>query len=71
MRRTANISSARQTAIYVVREITGIDMEDIGKEFGGRDHSTIVYSLKSMENNLNNDRHLKETVEDIIKNVRS
>ena len=71
MRRTANISSARQTAIYVVREITGMSMEDIGKEFGGRDHSTIVYSLKSMESNLNNDRHLKETVEDIIKNVRS
>ena len=48
----------------MVREITGMSMEDIGKEFGGRDHSTIVYSLKSMENNLNNDRHLKETVED-------
>ena len=71
MRRTANISSARQTAIYVVREITGMSMEDIGKEFGGRDHSTIVYSLKSMENNLNNDRHLKETGEDSIKNDRS
>lgn len=71
MRRTAAISAARQTAIYVVREITGMSMEDIGKEFGGRDHSTIVYSLKSMESNLNNDRHLKETVEDIIKNVRS
>lgn len=71
MRRTANISSARQTAIYVVREITGMSMEDIGKEFGGRDHSTIVYSLKALENNLENDRHLKETVEDIIKNVRT
>ncbi|MBU3805777.1 MAG: chromosomal replication initiator protein DnaA [Candidatus Fournierella pullistercoris] len=71
MRRTANISAARQTAIYVVREITGMSMEDIGKEFGGRDHSTIVYSLKSLENNLNSDRRLKETVEDIIKNVRS
>ena len=71
MRRTANISSARQTAIYVVREITGMSMEDIGREFSGRDHSTIVYSLKAMEQNLENDRRLKETVEDIIKNVRS
>ena len=71
MRRTANISSARQTAIYVVREITGMSMEDIGREFSGRDHSTIVYSLKAMEQNLENDRSLKETVEDIIKNVRS
>ena len=71
MRRTANISSARQTAIYVVREITGMSMEDIGREFSGRDHSTIVYSLKAMEQNLENDRRLKETVEDIIKNVRA
>ena len=70
MRRTANISSARQTAIYVVREITGMSMEDIGREFSGRDHSTIVYSLKAMEQNLENDRRLNETVEDIIKNVR-
>ena len=70
-RRTAAISAARQTAIYVVREITGMSMEDIGREFGGRDHSTIVYSLKSVETNLEKDRRLKETVEDIIKNVRS
>ena len=71
MRRTANISAARQTAIYMVREITGMSMEDIGREFSGRDHSTIVYSLKAMEQNLQNDRRLKETVEDIIKNVRT
>ncbi|GAS04175.1 chromosomal replication initiator protein DnaA [Salmonella enterica] len=48
-----------------------MSMEDIGREFSGRDHSTIVYSLKAMEQNLENDRRLKETVEDIIKNVRS
>ncbi|HJA26491.1 MAG TPA: chromosomal replication initiator protein DnaA, partial [Candidatus Fournierella merdigallinarum] len=71
MRRTANISAARQTAIYVVREITGMSMEDIGREFSGRDHSTIVYSMKAMEANLESDRRLKETVEDIIKNVRA
>ena len=71
MRRTANISAARQTAIYMVREITGMSMEDIGREFSGRDHSTIVSSLKAMEQNLQNDRRLKETVEDIIKNVRT
>ena len=63
--------TARQTAIYVVREITGMSMEDIGREFSGRDHSTIVYSLKAMEQNLENDHRLKETVEDIIKNVRA
>ena len=70
-RRTAAISAARQTAIYVVREITGMSMEDIGQEFNGRDHSTIVYSMNAMKQNLENDRRLRETVEDIIKNVRA
>ena len=71
MRRTANISSARQTAIYVVREITGMSMEDIGSEFGGRDHSTVVYSINDMQKKLETDTRLRETVEDIIKNVRT
>ena len=59
------------TAIYVLREITGMSMEDIGKEFGGRDHSTVVYAIKVMEKDIAADQRLRETVEDIIKNVRA
>lgn len=70
-KRNSNISSARRTAIYVLREITGMSMEDIGKEFGGRDHSTIVYAIKVMDKDIQHDQRLKETVEDIIKNVRA
>ena len=70
-KRNSAVSAARRTAAYVVREITGLSMEEIGKEFGGRDHSTIVYSIRVMEKDIQNDSHLKETVEDIIKNVRS
>ena len=43
----------------------------IGREFSGRDHSTIVYSLKTMERDMKNDQHLRETVSDIIKNVKA
>ena len=39
--RRSNVSSARKVSMYVVREITGMSMEDIGREFGGRDHSTV------------------------------
>ena len=46
-------------------------MEEIGREFSGRDHSTIVYSLKTMERDMKNDQHLRETVSDIIKNVKA
>ena len=70
-KRNSNISSARRTAIYVLREITGMSMEDIGKEFGGRDHSTVVYAIKVMEKDIAADQRLRETVEDIIKNVRA
>ncbi len=69
-RRNSSISYARQIAIYAVREITGMSMKNIGDEFGGRDHSTIVYAINQIEKNMNKDPKLKSTVEDIIKNIR-
>ena len=62
---------ARRVAIFILREVTGMSMEEIGREFSGRDHSTIVYSLKTMERDMKNDQHLRETVSDIIKNVKA
>ncbi|MDE6775837.1 MAG: chromosomal replication initiator protein DnaA, partial [Ruminococcus sp.] len=44
-KRSQQISIARKVAIYVVREITQMPLASIGTEFGGRDHSTIVYSI--------------------------
>ena len=70
-KRNANVASARRVAIYILREVTGMRMEEIGREFSGRDHSTIVYSLKTMERDMKNDQHLRETVSDIIKNVKA
>ncbi|MBC8546814.1 chromosomal replication initiator protein DnaA [Clostridiaceae bacterium NSJ-31] len=70
-KRSANISSARQVAIYIVREITQMSMSAIGEEFGGRDHSTIVYALQQVEKNMKIDPRYKELIEDITKNVRN
>lgn len=69
-KRSANISSARQMAIYVVREITQLPMTSIGEEFGGRDHSTIVYAIQQVEKGIKRDPKTKATAEDIIKNIR-
>ncbi len=69
-KRTSAVSNARKTAMYVVREITGLSTLEIGKEFGGRDHSTVVYALKEVEKELEQGGYLKERVEDIIKNVK-
>ncbi len=69
-KRSANISNARQVAMYVVREITQMPMTSIGEEFGGRDHSTVVYAIQQVEKGMARDPKTKGTVEDIIKNIR-
>ena len=68
--RTSTVSDARKTAMYCIKEITGMSMEDIGEEFGGRDHSTIVYSLKDVARQMDTNTAFREMVEDIIKNTR-
>lgn len=69
-KRSSNISKARQMAMYVVREITQMSTDSIGKEFGGRDHSTVVYSLQAMEKKISKEPRSRATAEDIIKNIR-
>ena len=69
-KRSAQISTARKVAIYVVREITQMPLASIGTEFGGRDHSTIVYSVTSVTESMEKDNNLKNLVNDIIKNIK-
>ncbi|MBR6242184.1 MAG: chromosomal replication initiator protein DnaA [Ruminococcus sp.] len=69
-KRSAQISIARKVAIFVVREITQMPLASIGTEFGGRDHSTIVYSVTSVSDAMEKDPNLKSLVDDIIKNIR-
>ncbi len=69
-KRSSQISIARKVAIYVVREITQMPLASIGTEFGGRDHSTIVYSVNSVSEGIKKDSNLNNLVNDIIKNIR-
>lgn len=69
-KRSQQISIARKVAIYVVREITDMPLASIGTEFGGRDHSTIVYSVNSVVAAIQKDANLNNLVNDIIKNIR-
>lgn len=70
-RRSGQISTARQVSMYVVREITGMTQLKIGQEFGGRDHATVVYALQQVTKAIKTDPRKKETIEDIIKNIRN
>ena len=70
LKRNGPISSARQAAMYIIREITGMPMSDIGAEFGGRNHSTVVYSNELYRKKIEEDSKLREITEDIIRNIK-
>ena len=68
-KQSAPISRARQMAAYVVRTITNLPMKSIGEEFGGRDHTTIVYAIQKVESQMEKDPNFRNMVNDIIKNI--
>jgi chromosomal replication initiator protein len=68
-KRNANLSTARQIAMYVVQTVTGITQVEIGRQFGGRDHSTIVYAISKVEKKIKDDKAYRHTIDDLIKNV--
>ncbi|MBQ8613616.1 MAG: chromosomal replication initiator protein DnaA [Ruminiclostridium sp.] len=67
--RNSQVSTARQVAIYVISKVTGLSYTSIGKEFGGRDHSTIVYATNKVKKVMQKDSAYRATVEDLIKNI--
>ena len=71
LKRTKNISFARQIAMYIMRELTEMSTPKIGQELGGRDHTTILHGIEKIEHDINNDSTVKNMVDDIIKNIRN
>ncbi len=67
-KRDANINSARQAAMYIIREITNLSQEEVGKVFG-RNHSTVNSSLKNVQQKMSSDQKYKNLINDIIKNI--
>ena len=55
----------RRTAIYLTRELTGLTTSDIGKAFGGRDHSTVIHALKKINEEIKNPAKAR-----IVENIR-
>ena len=70
-KQSASISTPRQVSMYIVREVTSMKMEEIGKEFGGRNHSTVVYAVKKVMEQIEQDSHMRDLVSDIIKNTKN
>ena len=66
-RRPAKITVPRQIAMYLSRKLTTHSLEEIGQLFGGRDHGTVMYAQKAVEDAMENDENLKRSVEYLLK----
>ncbi len=67
-KQNAEIANARHISIYIAREITGLPLKIIGKNFG-RNHSTVSASIKKVETDMKKNSRLRATIDDIIKNI--
>lgn len=63
--------NARQAAMYLVRRMTNLSTPDIGREFGGRDHTTVLHSLEQIEKKIKQDDIFAQTIREITININS
>jgi chromosomal replication initiator protein len=69
--RAATPLRARQVAIYLTREMTDLSLPQIGRLYGGRDHSTVLNSLRRVEASLGEDEKLTERVAELRTTIHS
>jgi chromosomal replication initiator protein len=62
-RRTANVVRPRQIAMYLSKVLTLRSLPEIGRRFGGRDHTTVLHAVRKIEGLTGNDRTLSEELE--------
>ena len=69
--RSKKTAMARQIAMYLMRNLTNLPLKEIGEEFGGRNHATVLSSIRKVEELLKSDPEIAATVRDITSNINS
>ncbi len=62
-RRTANVVRPRQVAMYLAKTLTLRSLPEIGRRFGGRDHTTVLHAVRKIEGLVGNDTMLADEIE--------
>jgi len=70
-RRTQSVALPRQVAMYVMRQLTALSLAEIGRAFGGRDHTTVMYACEKVATLLRTDNLLEEKVNTLISTLAS
>jgi len=70
-KRNREIAGPRQIAIYICRELTDLSTTNIGKEFGGRDHTTVMHSCEKVNEQIKSDYGFKKKIDELIALVKA
>ena len=69
-KRTKEIVLPRQIAMYLSKQLTGMSLSDIGKNFGGKDHATVIYACKQIEDKRAKDEMFNRMVESLLRKIK-
>ena len=69
-RRARNIARPRQVAMFLAKNLTSLSYPEIGRQFGGRDHTTVMHAVRTIEGLVNSDQAVAEDVQ-LLKSLLS
>jgi chromosomal replication initiator protein len=68
--RTKAVAFPRQVAMYLTRHLTHASLAEIGRAFGGKDHTTVLHGVDKIQALMQDDPKLRKTVEGLIQGIQ-
>ncbi len=69
-KRTKEVALPRQIAMYLSKQLTSLSLSDIGKNFGGKDHATVIYACKQIEDKKTKDEVFNRLIENLTRKLK-
>jgi chromosomal replication initiator protein len=70
-KRQRPLVNARQVGMYVFRELTDLSYPAIAREFGGRDHTTVIHAVEKISAQMRTQRPIYDQVTELVQTIRS
>jgi len=69
-KRTQAITLPRQIAMFLIRELTEYSTTEVGMEFGGRDHTTVMHAVQKIEDKIRTEPSFEIKIQNLIRTVK-
>jgi chromosomal replication initiator protein len=69
-KRTKELTTPRQVAMYISKKLTNLSLGDIGNAFGGKNHATVIYSCKQVEEKISGDDGFNRVMEQLVNKIK-